>query len=905
MSAAARWRRCAVLAVAYIIAGEIGRSVYLSSTQVPFIWPPTGLTLAALLLYGPRLWPGVAIGAFASVMFHHRHIDAALAIMIANVSVLFLAWWLLARVLRMHSALDRARDVIAFGLVAFLTSLLNAAGIVTLLRILGRVSLERAAILMPEWWWSHMSADLLIAPLLLTWLAPSRSPSMRPAPSVGEMVALCLCVVVVDVALFTGLLRSWFPGTAAPFYLLPLLLWAGMRFGTRGAATASFAVGTMAIASATTSHSPFAQIEELESFVSVTAIATLLLSATGVERLRAIHRQATIQYVSLDPIVSVDTRGRIVEFNPSAEELFGRRAVQVIGKDATLLIPEHHHGALRRILRGQTGLNNLTGRRFDSTIVRADGTEREVEISVATVNVGGESLITGFIRDRTEERRAEHERLRAHVVLEDKVRERTRELTRTNQELERSTALLRQAEEMAQLGSFELDIPSGRVEWSDELFRIYGVERSAFVPSTASFLAAVHPDDRASVVRVLAAAIASSDVFELDERIVRPNGEIRCLTSRGKVFVNAEGTAERMTGCCQDTTERHAAEEARYRLADIVASSDDAIIGLSTDLRIETWNAAATKIFGYEANEVLGRNCELLVACSEVPWLEERLARTIAGEHLPHFELAHVRKDRTLFDASVTISAIRDRNGVVIGLSKVLRDITQQKSFEAQLKSSLIEKEVLLREIHHRVKNNLQVISSLLNLQVASETSEQSRRSLLESQNRIQSMALVHQQLYRATDLGSIDVTEYLRALAIRLLATYSLGGERISLDVEGPSMKLPIDRVIPCGLIVNEIVANAIEHAFPDEREGHISIKLEHRDPGMAVLTIRDDGIGIPVELTQRGQSSFGLQIARTLTQQLDGTITIARDVGTVVQLAFPVNETRTGHSEIVAAAR
>jgi two-component sensor histidine kinase len=248
------------------------------------------------------------------------------------------------------------------------------------------------------------------------------------------------------------------------------------------------------------------------------------------------------------------------------------------------------------------------------------------------------------------------------------------------------------------------------------------------------------------------------------------------------------------------------------------------------------------------------------------------------------------------------MTAIRGRDGRVTGISKVLRDITERISFENQLKASLQEKEVLLREIHHRVKNNLQVISSLLNLQVSKEASPTTRRGLLESQSRIQSMALVHQLLYESRDLGHIDFTEYLRTLAVRLLGTYNVGPQRIDVRVEGEPLLLEIDRAISCGLIVNELVANAIEHAFPDERRGHISINVQ-RDGAQVVLTVRDDGVGIPPQLTLEHVQSFGLQIARTLTMQIDGKIDVRREAGTFVQIMFPAAVRRSGQSALDAA--
>jgi two-component sensor histidine kinase len=172
----------------------------------------------------------------------------------------------------------------------------------------------------------------------------------------------------------------------------------------------------------------------------------------------------------------------------------------------------------------------------------------------------------------------------------------------------------------------------------------------------------------------------------------------------------------------------------------------------------------------------------------------------------------------------------------------------------------------------------------------------------MESQSRIQSMALVHQLLYESRDLGHIDFTEYLRTLAVRLLGTYNVGPKRIDVRVEGESLLLEIDRAISCGLIVNELVANAIEHAFPDERSGHIYIKVE-REGARVVLTVRDDGIGIPPQFTLERVHSFGLQIARTLTMQLEGTIDVRREAGTFVQISFPAVVRSSGQSALDAA--
>ena len=215
--------------------------------------------------------------------------------------------------------------------------------------------------------------------------------------------------------------------------------------------------------------------------------------------------------------------------------------------------------------------------------------------------------------------------------------------------------------------------------------------------------------------------------------------------------------------------------------------------------------------------------------------------------------------------------------------------MSERKRVETELRLSLREKEVLLREVHHRVKNNLQVISSLLNLQVAAESSEAARKGLIESQSRIYSMALVHQLLYRSKDLAHIDLREYLDGLVRRLATAYNVGDERIELVVSVASIRLDIDRAIPCGLIVNELVTNAFAHAFPVDRHGHLWISVA-QDGERVILTVRDDGIGLPPDLRIESVQTFGLQIAHLLSEQLGGTIELVRDHGTAVRVQFGV---------------
>lgn len=217
------------------------------------------------------------------------------------------------------------------------------------------------------------------------------------------------------------------------------------------------------------------------------------------------------------------------------------------------------------------------------------------------------------------------------------------------------------------------------------------------------------------------------------------------------------------------------------------------------------------------------------------------------------------------------------------------RDVTARKLAEAELRASLEEQTVLLKEIHHRVKNNLQVVSSLLSLQARQVQDPTSLEMLRDSQNRIRSMALVHEKLYQTQDLARVDFAGYLQNLTAFLFHAYQVDAAEIVLQVSADSaVRLGIDAAIPCGLIVNELVSNALKHAFPHKRPGKVWIALTRQADQRLQLVVGDDGVGLPPDLDIRNTTSLGLQLVNTLTDQLEGTLTVARERGTVFEITF-----------------
>lgn len=214
----------------------------------------------------------------------------------------------------------------------------------------------------------------------------------------------------------------------------------------------------------------------------------------------------------------------------------------------------------------------------------------------------------------------------------------------------------------------------------------------------------------------------------------------------------------------------------------------------------------------------------------------------------------------------------------------------EQQAHEHQLRESLNEKEVLLKEIHHRVKNNLQIISSLLRLQARRVSDASSLTALNESHNRVHSIALVHEQLYKSKDLASIDFQAYLQSLGVTLLTMYIGMSKRVSLQVSAANVKLNIDVAIPCGLIVNELLANSLKHAFPDDRTGRVWVILGVEPQEMLLLEVGDDGIGLSSNRDLKEYPTLGLQLVRRLVDQLRGTVEVVRDKGVRFLIRFPI---------------
>jgi two-component sensor histidine kinase len=244
--------------------------------------------------------------------------------------------------------------------------------------------------------------------------------------------------------------------------------------------------------------------------------------------------------------------------------------------------------------------------------------------------------------------------------------------------------------------------------------------------------------------------------------------------------------------------------------------------------------------------------------------------------------------------ADLSVFTVRATDSDPILLIGMTTDITESKRAEAALRSSLAEKESLLKEVHHRVKNNLQIISSLFHLQDRNVQNPEVHGFLRDTQNRVRSMALLHETLYRSGDLAKVRFRHYVKSICALLARSYASDAERIRLQHDIADVTLDMDQAIPAGLIISELVTNAFKHAFLSRSRGEILVEFQTADEHHRILRVSDNGVGLPAETRPQNAETLGLLLVSSLSRQLDGRMSVRSEMGTVFEIVFPAKYPR-----------
>ncbi len=560
-------------------------------------------------------------------------------------------------------------------------------------------------------------------------------------------------------------------------------------------------------------------------------------------------------------VVSRVSDGTILDVNDGWPALSGYGREESIGKRSRDLNVFGDPADRERAFASLPGPQGL--RDFEIRIRRKSGELRDAVLSADFLEVGGEPLMLSVIQDVTERRRAERERRESEEKLRLFIEHAPAALAMFDRNM-RYIAVSRRW--MSDYGLGERDI-IGRSHY--EVF-----------PEVTEELKEIHR-------RGLAGEILRSEV----DRFERTDGSVQYLRWEMRPWGDGAGGGGGIVIFSEDITDRmlaeHALRDSEARFRNLIELAPEAVF-VQSEGRFLYLNAAMVGLFGASRpGDLLGSEIMARIAPEYREAVRGRIqAQRETRSPAPLMDQEYLRLDGTRVPVETTAVPIRfeDRDAHLV----FVRDVTARKRTEEAVKASLREKETLLREIHHRVKNNMQVISSLLNLQAGHVEDADALRMLKEGQNRIRSMALIHEKLYQSPDLSTIDFASYLQSLARHLFLFFQIDPARIRLETELEDIRLDINSAMPCGLLVNELVSNALKHAFPGGRKGVVKIGLKRGPDGRLELRIADDGVGLPPGFDFRHSRSFGFQIVDLLVSQLEAEIAHDGRTGTALAVTF-----------------
>jgi len=422
--------------------------------------------------------------------------------------------------------------------------------------------------------------------------------------------------------------------------------------------------------------------------------------------------------------------------------------------------------------------------------------------------------------------------------------------------------------------------------------RIFGYEEKEFLGKQPDMLTAPGKVDKKMLSKYFNKALSGeSQTFE--SWGVRENGEVfpkEVVLNPGKYFGE-----DVVIAIVRDITERFEAEEQLRKSEELFRQLfQNAPVGiamLDKHQEIRFVNKSFEQTFGYSSDEAKGLDIDHLIVPEGYREEAENLSADIFSGEATGLISKRKCKDGTFVDVIIYGVPVVVES-TTIAIFGIYVDITDRKRAEEQVRKSLKEKEVLLAEIHHRVKNNLAVITGLLELQAQNSESGNAREILKESQMRINSIALIHEKLYQSEDLSQISFDKYLNELIDIIVGSLIKDRKEVDLNINVDPLHLTVNQAIPCGLILNELITNSYKHAFPDDQTGEIKVDFR-RNNGQICMSVRDNGVGIPDEMDLENPSTLGLTLINTLSRQLEGDYSLeSNKKGTVFTLQFEADE-------------
>lgn len=935
--------RCVVFALLYLGGALAGAALSFRDEDFSTFWPPAGLMLGALLLHPKRQWPAFwAASLPAGVLFesviHRHHVTLGVAFSCGNflqgaLGAAALQWWC-----RGAPSLRRVNDVCKLTAVGLAAPVVSATlGVWAVQHYFSNVAFAR---LWPSWWSADVLGILLVTPVLLAFTSRDRHDfAARPwTARLGEAAALLVAVTCMADVAFGPESSRWLL-FAFPYATFPGLLWAAMRLGPRTAATCSLVIACVAIWNTATGLGPFQRAAHdgreaalmLQVFVVVTHLFALLPSAI-MSQWRSAEAKVNALNVSLEQRVAQRTAELRVslaareEAEAALREAHASLEARVRERTAELEQAQAHFAAFMENSPAVVFIKDAEGRMVFANRRLLDAFKMERS------EILGKMESDWLPRDVVETVRATDER----VLQENKPvevveyvptpdgtcrewlsvkfpvpgRGGTRLLgcvTLDITERRRMEAALRENESVLRSFFESAPVMMGIVDVSaDDIVHI------SDNPAAAALIGSTPEQMRGRSDHDLNISLEKFQLwlrhYHESERTRRPvRFDYSFDTDEGKrslsvvvawIARSGEGRS-RCSYVAEDVTDREQAKETLQRFALMLEATTD-IVGIADkQARVLFLNRAGRALLGVgEKDDLSG----VQLTSYHPPWAAEIVAR----EGIPvamlegswSGESALIGADGREVPVSQLILGHKSPEGTVDFISTIIRDMSAQKEAEQKIKSSLEEKEVLLKEIHHRVKNNLQIVSSLLQLQSAYIKDPQALTIFEESRDRIKSMSLIHEQLYQSNDLALIDFPEYLRNLLSMIFAAHRPHGEgsaRIEPRLHVDPIALDLDTAIPVGLMANELVTNSLKYAFAGRERGVVSVELRRSGEdvaqataGRCTLTVRDDGVGMPPEFAFAKATSLGLRLVRILAKQIGGELEYSSGAGAEFRVHF-----------------
>ena len=442
-------------------------------------------------------------------------------------------------------------------------------------------------------------------------------------------------------------------------------------------------------------------------------------------------------------------------------------------------------------------------------------------------------------------------------------------------------------------GYYEVDIAGNFTFFNDSMRRILGYPEGELMGM--NYRQYMDDENAKKAYQTFDGVYRTGEPAEAFGReVITKEGTRKFVEASVSLIRDSQGEPAGFRGIVRDITERKRVEQGLIRLSNAVSMSTDSIVISDLEGKIIDVNEASLEAYGTkDKKDLVGMDSLDLIAPEEREEALKDMKEVLEKGYVKGREYHVITKDGGRIPVETSVAIMKGADGKPIGFVAVSRDISERKKAEEATQASLKEKEVLLDEIHHRVKNNLQVISSLLKLQSRDIKDEHYAEMLKESQSRVNAMALIHEKLYQSPDLARIDFGEYIKGLAGALFRSHGSDAARIALKTEVEGIMLGANHAMPCGLIVNELVSNSLKHAFPKGREGEIKIAMRPTAENELELVVSDNGSGVPEDLDFRNVESLGLQLVTILAEdQLGGQIELDRTGGTRFQIRFGVAE-------------